>query len=168
MIDTEKPLLELTAAEIMSREVLTIPQRMSLRAAAHQLAEAGISGAPVVDEAGRCVGVLSTTDVLRWVDRGERAARRPPHSDCFCTDWGGVDLDVLPPDAVSHFMTRDVVATRPEAHLGALARAMIDAHIHRIFVTDGQGRPVGVVSTTDILAAVVREDQRASGAVGGL
>jgi len=31
---------------------------------------------------------------------------------------------------------------------------MIDAHIHRVIVVDEQQRPVGVVSSTDILSAV--------------
>jgi predicted transcriptional regulator len=40
-----------------------------------------------------------------------------------------------------------------------LARMMLDAHIHRVIVVDEQNRPVGVVSSTDILAAVVAEDR---------
>jgi CBS domain-containing protein len=39
-----------------------------------------------------------------------------------------------------------------------LARAMLDAHIHRVIVVDELQRPIGIVSTTDILAAVANRD----------
>ncbi len=48
-----KPLLALRAEDVMSREMVTIPRRMSLRNAASLLRRAQVSGAPVVDEQGR-------------------------------------------------------------------------------------------------------------------
>jgi CBS-domain-containing membrane protein len=53
-------------------------------------------------------------------------------------------------------MTTDLVTALPGTPIGDLAQRMIDAHIHRIIVTDAEGRPVGIVSSTDILAAVAR------------
>ena len=160
MLTSTKSLLDLTAFDLMSRDVVTIPQSMSLRAAVHMLAQAQISGAPVVDDRGRCVGMLSATDLMRWVDRGEQIRPEPSlaFSGCMCCDWEIVDLHLLPPDAVSRFMTPDVVTASSDAPIGKLARWMLDAHIHRIVITDGQGKPVGMVSSTDILAAVARED----------
>jgi predicted transcriptional regulator len=46
MTTLDKPLLELTANDLMSRNVLVISQHMSLKAAAHLLAQAEVSGAP--------------------------------------------------------------------------------------------------------------------------
>jgi CBS-domain-containing membrane protein len=154
-----KPILDLTADEIMSRDVVTIPSKMSLRAAAHLLAESHVSGAPVTDEAGRCVGVLSATDLVHWVDRGELAARRGPSSmRGFCCEWEVIELGALPADAVSCHMTTNLVTARPEARIGELARWMLDAHIHRIIVVDEASKPIGIVSSTDILAALAREE----------
>src|SRR5262245_10817574 len=56
----------LTAGKLMSREVVTIAAALPIRDAAHRLAIARVSGAPVVDESGRCVGVLSVSDIARW------------------------------------------------------------------------------------------------------
>ena len=160
MLTTTKSLLDLTAFDLMSRNVVTIPRQMSLHAAAHMLAQAEISGAPVVDEHGRCVGMLSSTDVVRWVDREEQSQREAPKAvaGCACCDWGRVDFQSLPADAVSKVMTLDVVTASPDTRIGKLASWMLDAQIHRIVIADGQGKPVGVVSTTDILAAVAREE----------
>jgi CBS domain-containing protein len=137
-----------------------LPQHMSLQAAARLLSRDQISGAPVVDDRGRCVGVLSTTDYLRWVERQGRpveASRDAP--ECVCA-WQVINVETLPHDAVASWMTRDPVTATPETRIGDLARAMTDAHIHRIVVVDVERRPVGVVSSTDILAAVARTSER--------
>jgi len=162
MLTTNKRLLDLTAEDLMSRELTTIALPLSVRAAAHQLAEAGISGAPVVNEQGKCVGVLSTTDLVRFLDQGPLASRRPFRltEASFCSDWEVTELESLPEDDVSRYMTSDVVTTSPNTRIGDLARTMLDAHIHRLIVTDPWGRPVGIVSSTDVLAAVAAEDQR--------
>jgi CBS-domain-containing membrane protein len=158
MIATTKPLLDLTAEDLMSRDVIAISRHTSLREAAHTLAQANVSGAPVTDERGRCVGVLSSTDLVRWLDGPEQAIRRRFTSTrCFCSDWEVMEFEALPDEAVGRYMTADPVTTRPDARLGELARRMLDAHIHRLFVLDEEGRPVGIVSTTDVLAAVAHE-----------
>jgi CBS domain-containing protein len=164
MIMTGKRLLDLTAADLMSIDVVTIPEPMSLRAAAHRLALAGVTGAPVVDAEGRCVGVLSSMDLVRFLDQGLQAARHPRGNvHCYCSDWQVADLDLLPEDAVSRYMTSDVVTALPHAGIGELARTMLDAHIHRVIIVDGLGRPIGVISSMDVLAAVAAEDRRETG-----
>jgi CBS-domain-containing membrane protein len=152
-----RPLTDITAEDLMSRGVVTIPQRMSLRAAAHLLNHARISGAPVVDEQGRCVGVLTASDLMKWVEKGERASKRLfPTPSCMCTDWQVSELSALPADEVTRHMTTDLVTVPPSTHVAELARIMIDAHIHRVLITDRDGRPAGIVTSTDILAAVAR------------
>ena len=54
----------LSAADIMTRRVFTLPASLSLEGAAWALAHRGVSGAPVLDDDGQLVGVLSETDLL--------------------------------------------------------------------------------------------------------
>jgi CBS domain-containing protein len=62
----------------MSREVWAVRDDAPLADAARQLARFGVRGAPVVDEDGRCVGVLSVSDITRWVAaRAGCGAARP-------------------------------------------------------------------------------------------
>src|SRR5262249_55086265 len=146
----------------MSRDVTMLPRAMSLRAAAHLLLEMQISGAPVVDESGECVGVLSATDFMHSVGHGERSGSRPSYSNpgCFHSAWQVGDEEALPTDDVGNYMTGDPVTVPPSTSIVELARKMTDAHIHRIIVVDAQHRPIGVVSSTDILAAVGYADRR--------
>jgi CBS domain-containing protein len=157
MITAAKPLLSLVAADLMSPAPITIPQEMSLEGAARMLARANISGAPVVDAQGRCVGVLSAHDFLCWAERGSPAAKnRPVRSEGYCSAWQISAVEGLPDEAVRNYMTADPVTVPPGETIGVMARMMVDAHIHRLIVLDRASRPIGIVSSTDVLAAVAR------------
>jgi len=56
-------------------------------------------------------------------------------------------------------MTANVVTVGSQMLLAELARTMIDAHIHRVIVVDEERRPIGVVSSTDVLAALAYCDR---------
>jgi CBS domain-containing protein len=128
-----KPFLALTARDLMSRPVVALPRWLTLRAAARRLAREQISGVPVVDAEGRCIGILSATDFLTfWADDARQGD-----------------------EEVGEHMTADPVMVAPDASITELARMMIDAHIHRVIVVDEQEHPIGVVSSTDVLAAVI-------------
>ena len=76
----------LRAADIMTRRVFTLPASLSLEGAAWALAHRGVSGAPVLDDDGQLVGVLSdagdlvgivtTIDVLRELAAGRISPSR--------------------------------------------------------------------------------------------
>ena len=53
-----------TAGEVMTRDVIVLTPEMTLREAAELLATKAISGAPVVDEDGKVVGMLSESDLI--------------------------------------------------------------------------------------------------------
>jgi CBS domain-containing protein len=191
----------------MSREVVTIPRRMSMRDAAGLLRRSRISGAPVLDEQERCVGVLSAADFVRWAEEGCPAPANGSPATCsyqvkghlltgeeeavICTlaegscplqemrpgtdgrhtaiclqphgvlmDWQQVTED-LPGGTVGDYMTTDVVSAGRWMPLPELARMMVDAHIHRVPILDEQGRPVGIVSSTNLLGAIASDWLRA-------
>jgi len=53
-----------TAAELMTENPISVSETASLREAMAMLMDKGYSAAPVIDEAGRPVGVLSCSDLL--------------------------------------------------------------------------------------------------------
>ncbi len=131
----KKSLLALTANDLMSRDVVAIPAGTTMRTAARTLAQARITGAPVVNGEGQCIGVLSASDFFR----------------------GAVheNLEIDPADQVGQHMTSDPVTVDAATPIQQLARMMLDADIHRVIVVDTERQPVGVVSSTDVLAAMV-------------
>jgi len=201
-------LATLTARDLMSSDVTRIPQNLEMREAAHLLRKAQISGAPVVDSHGRCVGVLSTADFVRQIeevgsaaetgpalpitcdflrkqrdpdgtevvlcllapgtcvfqreqqdpDRVHRTLCSEPH--CVATDWQVVKVERLAAAPVRRYMTADPVTVTPDTPIDTVAQRMIDAHVHRVIVVDDEFRPVGIVASTDIVAAVAAHARR--------
>jgi len=133
---TKKALHALTAADVMTKDVIVISAETALEDAAHVLAENQITGAPVVDTNGRFVGVLSATDFFRWVE-DERQ-----------------EMEISRSYEVNTLMSIDPVTVAPTKSVRDLARMMIDGHIHRVIVVDEQRRPIGIVSSTDVLAVM--------------
>jgi CBS domain-containing protein len=67
----------------MSRDVVTISQDTPLRAAAELFFQRRIGEAVVVDAGGRCVGMLSATDLLRWTLHGAGGRKDVPPPACL-------------------------------------------------------------------------------------
>src|SRR5262249_43010422 len=129
-----------------------LPSATSLQEAARRLVEAGISGAPVVDDDGRCKGVLSQTDLARFLARHEP----PPaheHED-FAAEWPPSDVDGRRDAEVGRYLTRTVITASTRTPLNELAALMCDARVHRVLITDPHGKVVGIVSSLDVLRAV--------------
>jgi CBS domain-containing protein len=153
---TKTPFLTLTAADLMTAPVMTLPPNTSLRDAARLLSESDVSGAPVVDAGGRCLGVISSSDFVTCVGN-EGELGRQTKSISFIAPWAEViNIDESPDDEICRFMTAPPVVIKPETPIGQLAQKMVDAHIHRVLVAaDGQ-EPCGIVTSTDVLAGVAR------------
>jgi CBS domain-containing membrane protein len=158
MLTMMKPLVSLCADDLMSSDVIVISEQMSLQGAARILSRAQVSGAPVVDADNRCVGILSALDFLHWAENGGKAT-----TPCQCTDtawkpWQMLDQPEHATTLVSEVMTRHPVTAPRRATIGELSRMMLDAHIHRVLIVDNDDKPVGIVTSTDILAAIARGD----------
>jgi CBS-domain-containing membrane protein len=69
-------------------------------------------------------------------------------------EWGVVEVEKLPDDPVQCYMTPDPVTVHCEVGIRTVARMMIDAHIHRVMIVDHERHLVGVVSSSDLLAAI--------------
>jgi len=147
---TARAFLALTAADLMSRPVMTIPQGMSLGEAARLLSGSSISGAPVVDGEGHCIGVLSSSDFVSWAGQEGKVIN-------FVAPWGElIDIGDHPNNEIRHYMAPQPVVVAPTASIGELAQTMVDAHIHRVLVVVENDRPCGIVTSTDILAAIAK------------
>lgn len=73
--------------------------------------------------------------------------------DAVFTDWQP-EVEHSPHLVASRYMATDFITVSPQMPLRELARTLLDARMHRAIVADGDGRPLGVVTTTDVLAAV--------------
>jgi len=148
-----------TAAELMTPDPVSIREDATLREAIALLIDRGYSAAPVIDAAGRPVGVLSRTDVLvHDREHVEHLAAVPEYYDRadLTTDENealgeGFQVECVDPTQVRDVMTPAVFAVGPETPAARVVGDMLSLRVHRLFVVDQAGVLVGVISALDVL-----------------
>jgi CBS domain-containing protein len=126
----------LKVRDLMSQVVITIAADDSAASAAETLARGGISGAPVRDEYGDLVGIISHADLTN--QRLAGAQRNPTVSDLMTPDRLGVYAD--------------------DPALAAAAE-MAKHDIHRLVVWDADGNVAGIVTSLDLVKAIARGER---------
>ncbi|GAA2304423.1 hypothetical protein GCM10010149_62630 [Nonomuraea roseoviolacea subsp. roseoviolacea] len=134
--------------EVMSSPVVTVGRTTSIRQAVRVLYEHDITAAPVLDDAGRLVGVVSELDLLRGeFPPDPRASARPVP--------GG---EGPPPALVWQVMTHAVVTVSETADVTAAVDLMVGKHVKSLPVLAGH-RVVGMVSRRDLMRMLARPDE---------
>ena len=147
-----------TAANLMTANPVSIPAEALVGEAITLLTERGFSAAPVIDEAGRPVGVVSRTDILIHDREGGGAGPYGARHDAADPgevgepfDREGFQVYGVDDTRVRDIMTPTVLCVAP----GTPARKVVDQllllNVHRLFVVDEGGVLVGVISATDVL-----------------
>ena len=114
--------LPVTAADVMTPDPLTLRADTSVHEAAQLLSEHRISGAPVVDENGGIVGIVSEYDLIARTGT-----------------------------AVRDVMTRDVVTVPDTATVDRVRAALVTQQLKRVPVVSSQGKLVGLISRADLV-----------------
>ena len=137
-----------TARDLMERNALTIPATMRFTEVVRLLVVTGIHGAPVVDEHGAILGVISAMDLLRATDQTFDDER---------DEGEGADPVAQLLDATAlELATPEPTWVTPETPAADVARLMREGGTHRVLVgRDGQLE--GIVTSFDLLRAVPRE-----------
>ena len=140
------------AEDIMTAPVHCLHTGMSASEAAALMAGLGISGAPVLDGEGRICGVVSERDYLRKMGLPGTATFMTVVSTCLSTP-GCMVTDVrklLVDDIMS---SPPVVASR-ETPVAELSEMLARHSINRLPICDDAGRPVGIVTRTDLVGSM--------------
>jgi CBS domain-containing protein len=153
------------AEDLMTRNPISIEQRSPLHDAEAMLTDREISAAPVIDEAGRPVGVISRADIVRHDrERSRSLAALPEFYDKAELNLAtgeslgtGFQVETIVPTEVREVMTPTVISVPPEMPAWEVVARMVALKIHRLFVVDKGGVLVGVISALDILRNLRRE-----------
>lgn len=132
--------------DVMTRDPITVVPSVGIKAAMTKLAFAGITSMPVVDEEQRLCGVVSEADLIRDVADDPRAHERPV-----------TIRPVDPPRTVDDVYTRSPVAVGPQDDVTAAVDLMTRKGFKSLPVVDRE-RLVGVVSRSDVVRALARDD----------
>lgn len=141
-------------ADYMSTKIVSLAPESTVRDAERVLAEHGIGGAPVLDERGCVLGVVSQRDLVRI----EATPATAGETGTFYTDMEELrDLAEVPVERhgtpVETIMNRSVLEISPQADVAEAARTMREHRVHRLLVTE-DGVLVGILSALDLLRAL--------------
>lgn len=157
-------------SELMAKQVICVRAELSMRAVLMVLVEHGINGAPVVDAAGRPVGMISVTDLLR-----EQYDQIEDEEDELLPHWAREAIErhrtgarPSSPHALTaeDIMTPSVFSLREDARAGDAAVEMARRSVHRLLVVSREGALVGMVTALDVmrwLAAGIRASAEGEG-----
>lgn len=147
------------AADLMTPSPVSINTDSSVYEALAFLVEKGFSAAPVIDEAGRPLGVVSQSDILRH-DRARAA-----YVYLYCKYYQRMGLPMRsgqfapcgpPVEDSAHIrvcdiMTRGVLSVSPETSVPQVIQDMLIHNVHRLYVVGSDGILIGVISALDVL-----------------
>ena len=148
-----------TAREVMQTYLISVNPETPLLEVHRLFVDEEINGAPVVDETGRLLGVISSVDLLRAVEEEHDAASADSSYLQDFLEVSGPDWQEGPGDfqdrlgerTVSDAMTRGGITVAPETTVSDVAATLLKHRIHRVFVVDGD-QLCGVISTFDLVA----------------
>jgi CBS domain-containing protein len=159
----ELPLEGKTAAHLMTTNPVSVRDAATVRELVALLTDKGISAAPVINEAGHPIGVVSRADVLVY-DREKVEYVRPlpeyyDRSD-LTTRAGeklgaGFQVERAEDALVADIMTPVVFSVAPTTPALEAVRDMVALKVHRLFVVDPDGVLIGVISALDVLRHLV-------------
>lgn len=153
MATTLERLTNQRVEHLMARDVITVHEDASMAEAAQLMSNYGVTGLPVVDDFRRCVGVLSATDFVE-----SQSGKRQCCLQHVSTTWDHTGLqraEVLSQDRVKAHMSPKVQTIRELHSIVDAGRIMCHEHIHRLVVVDRQNRPIGVITSLDLVSALV-------------
>jgi CBS domain-containing protein len=149
-----------TAADLMTPSPMSISHRATIAEATVFLVRRGISAAPVLDEAGRPLGVVSRTDIHQH--EGECAVNLVGSPEYYeRLEHPVVSEDDAPagptrPVTVLDIMTPGVFCVAPDTATDKVVEKMVALGVRRLFVVDADGTLAGVVSAIDVLRKLRR------------
>lgn len=151
-----------TIADIMSRDPITVRPDTPLSQAIQILAERKISGLPVVDEAGKMVGVISETDLM-W----REAEVTPPayimllDSVIYLENPGRYERELHKAlgQTVGEVMTKNVTTIQATDPVQKAAQILLHKDIRRLPVVDTEGHLLGIVTRGDIIRVMAADNE---------
>ncbi len=147
-----------TAKDIMTKEVLTVTTDVTIEGLARILTKHDISGAPVVDEDGKLIGIVTESDLIKM----EQRLHIPTVINIFdaviylgSSKKFEEDIKRMAATTVEDIFRKDVVTIAENATIEEIATIMSEKNIHHLPVVK-KGRLVGIVGKKDIVKAIAK------------
>ena len=151
----------LPACEAVSTRVITVSPTTRLDEVARLFEEHDINAAPVVDGFGKCVGVITSHDLVEYEAHRIQTENECKHGIAFnMARYGDGDSQGLvgqPYDEVACHMSHNFHEISGQNLMSEAGRIMCQNHVHHLVMLDSAGRPIGILSSLDIIGRILGE-----------
>ncbi len=148
----------LTAKELMTSQVITVKPETPVRELAKILSENNISGAPVVDDQGKVMGVVTESDLI-YQNKKVHIPTVVAILDAFIylenPDKTEKELKKMAGSKVEDIFAREVISVQQDTPLDEVATLMAEKKVHTLPVMDGD-KLVGVIGKSDIIRMIAQ------------
>ena len=148
-------------SEVMTSLVLTANATDQMENLARVFEEQDINAAPVVDESGKCVGIITSHDLVEFEAARQLMQNEISHGYYYnLAHYGDGASEAIPGlnfNEVGFHMTKTLETVGHDEPLSSAARKMCQKHIHHLIVLDQDQKPAGILSTLDILGHLLGE-----------
>ncbi|ADH84954.1 CBS domain-containing protein [Desulfurivibrio alkaliphilus] len=147
------------AKDIMTAEVITVSPDLPVEKLASLLWERRISGAPVVDEQGELVGVVTESDLIDQAKKLHIPTAIAVLEAVIYLERGRKveeELNKMAGSTVKDICTTKPATVAPDTPLDEIATVMAEKHLHTLPVMD-RGKLVGVVGKADVIRALINK-----------
>jgi CBS domain-containing protein len=150
----QRGVLVMQARDVMVFPVITVTRTATVRDVAKMLLEKRISAVPVVDDAGKVIGIVTEGDLIHRAEAGTE------RHDSWWVRFLAGDATTAADYAKSHarrvedVMTTDVVTATPEMPLHEVATLLEERGIKRVPIVNKGGNLVGIVSRANLIQVV--------------
>lgn len=157
--------LNVRASEIMCRQMVTVSPNDLIHDALQLMEDNRVAALPVLDEQGRVVGMLSSTDLVELCRRMDDELHQLSGLSTLSREWL---INKLAADGdgrqVREVMVSPVATVGPNTPLEIILDELLRNQVHRLPVVDNDSRLVGLVSTTDVIRFIAKEIKKEAGA----
>ncbi len=142
-----------TVGDVMTRRVIAVKRSADFKEICSVLRQYRVSACPVINDAGKVVGVVSEADLLYKV------ADPALPSGLIRLRWKLDEESKVNAVTAGQLMTSPAISIAPDAPLGVAARVMQERRVRRLPVVGPDGALIGIVSRTDLLSVYERPDE---------
>jgi len=142
-----------TVRDVMTTSVIAVRGDTPFKDMAAMLGSSRVSGFPVIDQAGKVIGVVSDTDML--IKEADQAG----HPGLFAGLRRSRDHEKAAGVTAAQLMTSPPVTIGPDEPVQHAAFLMYDRAVSRLPVVDEAGHLAGIVSQVDVLSIFSRPDE---------
>jgi CBS domain-containing membrane protein len=143
-----------TARDIMTRDVVSVKPEDTLENVVGAMSAKRISGVPVLDPAGKVLGIISEKDIVSRLLGDDSGNLMSLVSACIRAE--GCLCRTLRSLTAKEIMTSPVVTVRETASLAEIAELLAGRKVNRLPVTDQEGRLLGFLTRNDIVNATLK------------